>query len=504
MEKQGMVKRKRFFRAGLLAGKALILFFIFLSLPSLKVHSEEGENLIPFEMEVETSPLIPFTGNFWSVFILVKHPNPLEVNIKPPPFPPSLTFERARSESRTINGERWTRTEFLFTANSPGPVILEPFLVTVRGMEASTQRIEARVRDESPAERRYEPRFRWVSPVPIVPLGEEAELSLELSNWDPQKNAPRGFLSGRAPVNAITDEGSPVETGEGIFRYSVTFIPLAKGDAEISAFSFNAGGYEITVPPIIVPVTGGKPETALPMDDNFPLSEIEEKDTAAQIARPLSPKDAGTVLPLLRGEYEKVTGKVLELWNNNRRAEALAEIRRHERDSFSGPLLRPLRREMEEIMGLGFTTGEKWQPLKLSLLTWGFLGMLLISLILFLFVFKPVRRLFKKSSAVKSVTSTRKNGFKSIIIPALFTGLIVILLAEGFGNFFTGRVGSVKNRAVLMETNAYRIPDAKGAVSASFEEGRPVTVSDFHLDWCYAESGDGRFGWVKREFVIIY
>jgi len=82
--------------------------------------------------------------------------------------------------------------------------------------------------------------------------------------------------------------------------------------------------------------------------------------------------------------------------------------------------------------------------------------------------------------------------------------LIFIFLEEGLGNFFIRRLTLKGNTAVLEQTPAYRVPDIKGAVNARFEEGQPVIIGTDHLDWCYAESPDGRSGWVKREAVISY
>jgi hypothetical protein len=90
------------------------------------------------------------------------------------------------------------------------------------------------------------------------------------------------------------------------------------------------------------------------------------------------------------------------------------------------------------------------------------------------------------------------------VIIVLFIGLIFILLENGLGNFVPGRLSSAGKTAVLERTPAYRVPDLKGAVNARFSEGQPVIVSDYLGDWCYAESPDGRSGWVLREAVIIY
>jgi hypothetical protein len=57
---------------------------------------------------------------------------------------------------------------------------------------------------------------------------------------------------------------------------------------------------------------------------------------------------------------------------------------------------------------------------------------------------------------------------------------------------------------VLKETQGYRIPDYKGAISDKFFEGQPASIGDYRGDWCFAETPDGRSGWVPREAVIPY
>jgi hypothetical protein len=82
--------------------------------------------------------------------------------------------------------------------------------------------------------------------------------------------------------------------------------------------------------------------------------------------------------------------------------------------------------------------------------------------------------------------------------------LALIFLGERLGNIPVGSLGARERTAVLRETQAYRVPDLKGAVNSRFSEGQPVIVGDYGLDWCYAETTDGRSGWVPREAVITY
>ena len=174
---------------------------------------------------------------------------------------------------------------------------------------------------------------------------------------------------------------------------------------------------------------------------------------------------------------------------------------------------------MEQNLGLGFTDDERWRPLKMPLLVWVILGFLLLCAIAVLAVFRPHRRIHQNfvsrnripdddvsmdKDSGKSVTSRRRGGFRTVIVLVFSVGLAFIFLEEGMGNFLVSRLSPPGKTAVLEKTPAYRVPDLKGAVNARFGEGQPVIVGDYRGDWCYAESPDGRSGWVPREAVITY
>lgn len=491
-----MDRRKRSFRTGL-----LILILALLPAAGFS-QTDDGDTPLPLELRIETSPANPMINSPWSVYILVNHPIPSEVNINAPAFPSFLVLERFRTEARIIQGERWTRVDFLFTPKRSGAVTLEPFEVNVRGRNALTQEIRVRFRDESPAVTRYEPRFRWLDTAPSVRSGEKSELLLELTNWDISIQAPRGFFRGRAPRNAILEESVPAAAGGGIYRYTISLIALEGSSITIEPVSFYFENYALNIPEITVSVL---PASALPpKEDNPPaVTAAADNEGAQDFIRHLPfPKNRERVFPLFSGEYRQITVRVQALWDEGFRAQALAEIRRNERDSFSGPYLTSLRSEMEQALDLAFTKNERWQPLKIPLIPHGiiFLAVLFGLLILILLL----SRFKRNKETTDSVTYRLNGGFRVIIILVVSIGLAFILLEENLGNFPFGSISTPSNTAVLEKTQAYRVPDFKGAVNAWFGEGQPVIVGDYHLDWCYAESPDGRAGWVRREAVITY
>jgi len=463
----------------------------------------------PLVVQIETSSANPVVNSPWSVYILVNHPNPQEVNVIPPRFPASLALERVRTESRSIRDERWTRVEFRFTPMNVGAVSLGSFEVGVPGRQAVTGATNVRFREEPRTVRRYTPRIRVAVPIASVPSGEQGELILELSDWDPQKKAPEGLFRSNLPRNAILEEAPPTAAGEGVYRYTITIIALDENNVVLEPFSLQAEGFTLSIPLITVPVLPALVvQSPVLAEDEIPGDEISNDGTPDTIPHPF-PASSEKVFFLFQGEYSRIIAEVRSLWEEGRRAEAMAEIRRNERDSLSGPFLVSLRREMEQALNLGFTEDERWRPLKLPLLSWVILGLIVLFAGLFLLVFRHRLRAQRNailSNAVlkKNVTSRRRGGFRNIIILVLLIGLVAVFLEEGLGNFFIRRLTLKGNPAVLEQTPAYRVPDIKGAVNVRFGEGQPVIIGAYRLDWCYAESPDGRAGWVKREAVISY
>jgi len=444
------------------------------------------------EVRIETFPSSPTVNNPWSVYVLVKHPSPLEVDVRPPHIPPSLVLDRVRADTRLLfDGEqRWTRVEFRFIPLREDAISLESFIVSTPAGVASTDRVSVNFGVET-IRQSFQPRFRWVPPVPAVSPGETAELVLELTNWNPNRRIPEGFFWGRAPLNAIVIEDLPFSVGEGVFHYPIRVIPLEESNIILQAFSLSYGDYTLSIPRIelrVLPIRPVMEETAIPPE---PITD----EASARIIP--FPETRERVFFLLQNEYDRIIARARALWNENRRAESLAEIRRNERDSFSGPYLVPLRLELERELGFGFTDNERWRPLRISLLAFVILALAIISPLGFLFVLRK-RWLIQG----KNIIFIRRNSFISVIILILAIGLSIIFLEGSLGDFPTSR--SSGTAAVLKSTYGYRIPDFRGAVNDWFNEGQPVTVGEYSGQWRLAETSDGRSGWVPREMVITY
>ena len=105
-----------------------------------------------------------------------------------------------------------------------------------------------------------------------------------------------------------------------------------------------------------------------------------------------------------------------------------------------------------------------------------------------------------KSAWKISVTSHTQRGYKKVTLLVAAGGLAIFLMLGGLGDRMRN-VGS-RGTAVLEKTAAYRVPENGGAVNARFSEGQPVDIRSSQGEWIYAESMDGRSGWVPAAAVI--
>ena len=337
-----------------------------------------------------------------------------------------------------------------------------------------------------------EPRFHWVgSPTPIH-MGERGELIFEITGLASGAPPPIGIFSGRAPSNAILNEGPPAEEN-GVYRYTLTLIPLEERNIVLAPFTFADGPFSIAVLGLNVQI---RPPIEIEQDSFDDALVSEDFLSSGYLAFPAYDEDVPTIL---RGEYERIIAAVNSLWEERLFAEALAELRRNERDSLAGPHLVSLRREVEQTLGLGFTENEKWRPFGIPLITYVFLLIAALSTGAFFFVFGP-----RQAARRKVISLGNRKGYLAIVISVLLVGLTFILLEEGLGNLPVGRFRSPGKPAVLRRTEGYRVPDFRGVVNNRFDEGQPVIVIDHRYDWFYAEAPDGRSGWVPSEAVITY
>jgi hypothetical protein len=339
--------------------------------------------------------------------------------------------------------------------------------------------------------REYRPYFFWENPPRSLQIGEQEAVSLRLVNWDPEKPLPkREQLQGGTPEQMILEEQPLSESDQArgiILRLKV--IPLGGQRFTLKAFRLQYEGFNLEVPGLSIPIIPKTREN--PEKQREALTSSHQAEEEPPVVFPF-PEIAAPIFPLFRTDYEQGLASARSFWNEGLIPEALAEMRRNERDNLTGSHFAALRQEAERILGLDLTQDEPWRPRKIALgIFLGSLSLLILTVILPL----GKRRLFLSQG--KSVTSRLSWGYKSIVI------ILMVLISSALFVLVRDH-GRENGSAVLRATTAYRVPDAAGGASAYFGEGQPVSIHSVSDAWVYVESFDGRLGWVLRDKVIVY
>jgi hypothetical protein len=376
-------------------------------------------------------------------------------------------------------------------------------------------------------------------------MGEEAELTLVHQGWDPRISLPSPqSLIPRTPIGAILEVSPSREDDEAAgILLRIRLIPLEEGRLNIPAFNVTAGDYRLDIPALSVPVIAAgnrdrpaavppAPEPAVPESEaSGPLRE--ERSFPETIPEP-SPFRAGC---------ERIREEARALWDRGLRVEALAELRRNERDYAGGSALIPLRRDAEKLLGLSVNGDETWRPR--TLLTAIFLvSAALTGAFLFLsflsskkqvtpgpaWCYKVIRRSSGKASVsleqapenagigAKPVECRKRLGkFKKTARVfrgfAVFFAFSMVLSLWHLGDLpafdlpFAG-VSGPPRPALTREADVFRVPGPEGTVAFRLEEGRRVLVRSVQGDWAYAEipgrEEGGKAGWLRREALVFY
>jgi hypothetical protein len=446
-----------------------------------------------------------------------------------------------RSEPRLVpqgpdgENERWTAMEFQFSLRGSGRIALGPFEVTVPGGSALTPPLSISVRGAP--EPLFRPQLGWQHP-PTLRAGEPAELILTLSGWDPRRALPGpGLFLPKTPPGAILELVSdardrPSQAAEPAALLRLNVIPLGAQNGEGSASGGNFftlpqasiafEGLSLTVPALRVPVlpaaagSGGEPAPDIAGAAVAAETAAAIPGAAGATAAAFPAGDTGGFL--FRSACAGIREQAEALWAAGRRAEALGELRRNERDLYAGPALIPLRREAEQALGLAAQGNEKWRP-RLLLAAGLLLCLGLLALTMIARYSKglspqpiPLARPAVRGNAeadvktadfkIGSVTTYFSRGYKCILILlAAGAGLCLWGLGDSAGQFLPGSA----RYALVRETDVRRVPEPEGAVNAHFREGARVLIRSDRLNWAYVESPAGAgAGWVRSEDIISY
>jgi hypothetical protein len=448
--------------------------------------------------------------------------------------------------------------EYYFFLNAPGLVSLGPFELSVPAPE-DPERPEApedpeKTGDEGNKERRIRflspavqflvrapgeagagrpsparsPRLSWKGIPALLHPGEEAELTLAHQGWDPRLPLPSPqTLMPRTPIGAILEASPPREDDEAAgVLLRLRLIPLEEGRLNIPGFSVPAGDYSLDVPALSVPVSrGGNRDQTAASDPAAPGSSPEEPfvSPAPPARENLSfPQTALDPFPPFRAGCGSIREQAKALWDRGLRVEALAELRRNERDYTGGPALIPLRRDLEKTLGLSGNGDETWRPSFLLAAVFAVSAALALAS-LFLSFLPPKKRVTPGLAWCYKVVgnlSRFRLGQPRLKKPARFFRFFTVFFALP-ALFALWRLGdfsrielslpglsSLSRPALTREADAFRIPGPESAAAFRFEEGCRVLVRSLRGSWAYAEIPDrkegGRAGWVRVEELVFY
>jgi hypothetical protein len=458
----------------------------------------------PLTVIIETEPDIPFVGLEWKISLLVDHPEVGQVFIQTPPFSEdAVRLDRVRTEpyfmySGNNLGESWTLVEFFFIPLKPGTIILPPFEIRTPEKNAFTSQMVFHI-EAHEGTYIYQPELRWESVPDSLPQGKADELLLVMQNNDPQKKPDDSLLiTIDIPEHAIMERISLSDDDRrknGILRLRI--IPLENETMFINPIIVEYEEFSLASPPLqihVVPSSAANNQSVSAyslsaeelnyhLDDENPASH--EQDESSSSLRRYFPSS-------LKKQYDEIIQKTEELWNNDEQAEALAFIRKAERESIIGFSLRSVRKNLEQELELGITDDEAYLPVKPLLILCAVF--FILSIILF---FKLIFSRKKKTSF---------SFFRIICYAVLVLCIIAALISA-----ILGIIGIIKDsgkdaphQVVLYQTDVYRVPEISGAVSGSFKEGEPGIIRSSAGDWLYIETRNGQAGWVQTNRVIRY
>jgi len=411
MEESGMAgRRRRFISTGLLT---VILFIATLLLP-VAVPAEEDGNGGEGRSEsgsgsgsggpqviLHHSHRDLVAGTTWTLIMIVSHNFPNQVSTTSPPFPEEVTLSQMRKGIRFVNPakgdwgtttiqsrgplpvpekdegdeeeedsenvyEQWTAIEYRFLLTDPGIVEFEPFIVTTPQGRTVTEPFVIYIREPHRVvvER---PRYRvsWGGLPAEMTVGESVTLTLSVSSSRqiPSIPAPEQFI----PVVphgfilefiALSQEEKNTELAAKMRLIPLTAVPFSLDRLQLP---FGGGIFE--VPSVRIPVRRLAENTAGVQENIIlPEPEPETEITRHIVPFPLLAQAVSVHTGLYnkhRAECDIIYDEAKSLWARGYMADAIAVLRKNERDHRARAFFAAIRREAELTLGLISTNNER-------------------------------------------------------------------------------------------------------------------------------------------------
>jgi hypothetical protein len=438
--------------------------------------AQDGAN--PHEgvvVEIEISPETLKSGRPLAITLLISYPVPDAVTVIAPPFPPPLVLDRMVKAPKSLEGQVMTAVEYRFIPNSHGLFILEPFTVLHPFGALRTHPIVLDISLPGEEKAVLIPRITWEGAPSRMTAGERADFALRVSNLG-QRRPPEDFFTPMIPRGAII-ETSPMTTEEktGVVTVKFGLIPMEAGEFRLNARTLYYENARFEIPSLRIRV-------------NEPVSAGEQIAQAAVSGKEQAPfpeSDFNVSDKSLEGIYDEAK----DLWDSGLRAQALATLRRNERDFSSGALLQPLRRKTEE--SLEIYNAENENRSRRKNLLW---------LIIFFFMIVIISPFV---CFILSTGSLWKKAVLASVAAFAFLGFFYLFRMMNSRNLY----GQNNRFGVTVETPVRRVADYAGEELFVFKEGQPVVIlQNSNTGWLNvrANEASGVSGWIPEDAVIIY
>ncbi|MDR2746659.1 MAG: hypothetical protein LBB77_04350 [Treponema sp.] len=316
----------------------------------------------------------------------------------------------------------------------------------------------------------------WKDPPASLTAGQEARLALCFSGGKGPPVLP--------PVpSMVIMEALPPEEDEFLaFRV----IPLEGPFFILPAFSLSPDPGAPAAPPLRIPVNSAPPQSLPAAEGEVPAGPAPGK------LPPFPPA------PIKRGWSRKVLERSRAFWEGGQPVEALAELRRHERDHIAGFSLAPRRRELERALRLEGEEDEVFRH-PLFLIPAAVFCLILAALSITL----PAglrRRLGRRF--IRWVSRGLSLVFSVLALLCLLRLTTLRSLESSLPVYLRGRSPL---QALARETPVYQVPEDGGTRIASLREGQGLLIYEVPGGWAYAESlWDGIAGWIKTGSYLVY
>jgi hypothetical protein len=457
--------------------KRLILtWLLMIPLAASAQDASAGDN--PHEgvlVDIEISPDIPKVGRPLAVTLLVDYPVPDAVTVITPLFPPPLVFDRFVKAPKPSEGQVKTAVEYRFIPNINGLFILEPFTVICPYGTVRTQPIVLDISLPSEEKSVPIPRITWEGVPSRMMSGERADFTLRVSGLGPRK-PPEDFFTPVVPRRAIF-ETSPmsIEEKTGLVTVNFSFIPMESGEFRMNARTLYFENIRFEVPSLHIRV-------------NEPVAAGEQIAEAAVYDKEQTPFPEFD-FAILDKSLKSIYNEARDLWDSGFHAQALAILRKNERDHSSGALLQPLRRNVEENLEIFNTRNEDRNHWKYLLWLAIFLFMIVIISPFVCFI------IFTGSLRKKAILA-------SVVVFAVLGSFCLYRVIDLQDiNSQNGRFG------ITVETPVRRVADYGGEELFNFREGQPLVIlQNSNTGWLYvrANEASGDSGWIPENAVIFY